>query len=236
MNFHVLTTTFEKYQKFLLRNKFTRPSCFTVGHEAAMSPFKIDHAKATSMYGDVSQGMMNCALGHREIWNKLDSGEFVIFEDDAILSSSFFEVLDKLRLHYNDVKEPVIIIMGRSKTIPKYLWFENLKFPLRSLVETSGVILGSKKQNFFGTVCYYGNQSAATILKDFPSNVGWKPDDWDYIASYGLKILHLRYPIVWEDLLSESLTHSAREIQHNPFKIKRFIREWSSALKGQFFR
>jgi GR25 family glycosyltransferase involved in LPS biosynthesis len=236
LNLHTLSTSNEKYLAFLRRNAILSSSECTIGIASPELHLKIDLERAKSKYGNVSKGMMNCALGHRKIWDKLNDTDFVVFEDDAILSISCLSVLKVIEKEYSTSRVPTIVILGRSKTVRKYLWFENLKFPLRNKKRINGIEIGTKKQNFFGTVGYYGNKQAAAVLQKFPYSVYWKPDDWDYLINSGLTVVHLRNPIVWEDLSSESLTDSDMHVQHNPYKLNTFIREWVSAFKGLLIR
>jgi GR25 family glycosyltransferase involved in LPS biosynthesis len=217
-------------QKLLIEEKY-----IVIGKQEQLGPFQFDEIRSKLLYGfELSRGMKNCAAGHRKIWAIAETDSYhewvQILEDDARLDVNYAQVVE--RLGSIKVDFPLAIILGHSKTVQSNLWFENLKWPLDKEFKHFGVALGEKTQNLFGTVGYLLNKQAIALLDTLPAPF-WKPDDWRYLQNYGLKVYHLRNPIIWEDFLShESDTGSSTQIQHRLYSSK-FIREFGSMVKSQ---
>ena len=237
MNTYILTIQ-DKHnviEKFAKQKLPIEESHIVMGKEDLLGPFQFDEKRSQLLYDfELSRGMKNCAAGHRKIWAvaKTDShnGWVQILEDDAQLDVNYAEVLEILGTL--EVDFPLAIILGHSKTVQSNLWFENLKWPLHKEFKYHGVALGEKTQNLFGTVGYLLNKRAITLLDTLPVPF-WKPDDWQHLQKYGLKVYHLRNPIIWEDFMSHtSDTGSSRQIQHRLYS-SNFIREFGSMVKSQ---
>lgn len=237
MNTYVLTIQ----DKQNIINKFARQKLqieerhIVIGKEDLLAPFQFDEKLSQLLYDfELSRGMKYCAVGHRKIWAiaKTENRNVwvQILEDDAQLDVNYAEVVEKLGTL--EVDFPLAIILGHSKTLKSNLWFENLKWPLHKEFKYHGVALGEKTQNLFGTVGYLLNNHAITLLDKLPAPF-WKPDDWQHLQNYGLKVYHLRNPIIWEDFMSHaSDTGSSKQIQHRLFS-SNFIREFGSMVKSQ---
>lgn len=205
----------------------------TSGKDQHLEEIKFDLKLAQMIYPrELTPGEKNCARGHKKMWeqalNKPKKWQ-IFLEDDAIIDSNFESVVEDI-IKY-DSNKPTAIILGRSKTIHRNLWFENIKIPFSVQYKVGNIHLGEKEQNFFGTVGYMLNDAALKLLDELPY-VFWKADDWTLFNNYGLKILHLRKPCIWEDFMThESTTGNKNAAQHKLWT-KSILREIFVALKN----
>jgi GR25 family glycosyltransferase involved in LPS biosynthesis len=237
MNTYILTIQNKQniIDKFAQQRLKIEQKNIVMGKEDHLNTFQFDDIRARLLYDfELSQGMKNCASGHRKIWAIAKSDHpqawVQILEDDALLDLNYAQGIE--RLISLKVDFPLAIILGHSKTVQSNVWFENLKWPIYEEFRHNGVALGEKTQNLFGTVGYLLNNHAVTLLDTLPAPF-WKPDDWSCLKNYGLKVYHLRNPLIWEDFLCHSSnTGSSTQIQHDIYSFN-LIREFGSMVKSQ---
>lgn len=177
--------------------------------------FHVDVAKL--LYGrELTRGEIGCSISHRRVIKSLVNdikGWACIFEDDALFSS--ITVLDFLRtLDSENHIEPIVLILGHSKTVASNAWLQNLKQP-RYESKYFGTTKFSKRfnANFCGTVAYCINEPAAQIICRMPDPF-YLADDWDIFSNAGINIFHADKPLVYEDLTEISTTGNTIKVLH----------------------
>jgi GR25 family glycosyltransferase involved in LPS biosynthesis len=221
-----------KFKKKLNANKYGLN--IYIGKDEFLNDVVFDSNISNMIYGrNLKEGEKNCARGHKKLWTisaEKTQDWKIYLEDDAIIEEEFDYVIENLIEYIT--KTPTAIILGRSKTIKDNLWFENIKLPLHNKKYINNILVGKKKQNLFGTVGYMLNDAALKQLLQL-NKVFWKADDWQLFENYGIEILHLQNPCVWEDFLEhESTTGNSKKIQHNLIG-RSILREIYTALKNR---
>lgn len=184
---------------------------------------------------DIRLAEAGCSISHMSVYKELiaNNEEFAfVFEDDVLVEDK--QALTNLYYNYEANDEPQIILLGHSKTRKKDLWIQRLKQPLSGVVKINSITFGSNDRvSFCGAVGYVINRNAAEIiLKE--SVPYWIADDWSIFNRLGIKILHAKYPLVYEDLKTESTTDN--EIMFNHSLAKEPLRQILSIVKSQIIR
>jgi glycosyl transferase, family 25 len=187
---------------------------------------------------DLRVGEINCTKAH---FTALKSASFrqndwcLVLEDDALISTDLPLLITEIfACSLKDI--PAIILLGHSKTVARYLWFQNLKqFKTNYISTPNFTIVKRHNANYCGTVGYLVNAPAVKILKQqkFLTHIA---DDWTHVHKLGIDVLHVSEPLVYENFQTkESSTGNQVFTHHNPFS-KNWAREWGSAIKAQLYR
>lgn len=182
-------------------------------------------------------GEVGCTLSHKKVMeeflisNKSNGSWLVVLEDDALLESSFHSLVQNLERE--NKKSPSVYLLGHSKTRKKDLWLQRAKQPLKEIHNFSGCEFGRNDRiNFCGTVGYIININGAKLLAN-QSEAFYLADDWVYQKNNGLEIYHPVYPLIYEDLESESSIGNTVFFNHD-FWRSPFI-QILSVLKAQIY-
>jgi GR25 family glycosyltransferase involved in LPS biosynthesis len=152
----------------------------------------------------------------------------LILEDDAKFNiNTLTSFLDKVILEDHNG----FYLLGHSKTILKYQWFENLKYPIKNKFLIGGVYAGENENRYPGTVGYLVSRNAAyERLKEL--EIKTVSDDWQFIKNFS-KVYSLNKRIIHEEmnlLNTYSSTGNLVFVHHNPFS-RRFLYEWGFVIK-----
>lgn len=157
------------------------------------------------IYGrNLSRGEVGCSISHYYILKKIymqEGGWFIVLEDDAIVDNE--DLLIEFYNNLPDTSKPTVYILGHSKADKQDLFIQKLKQPLYDSFNVGRFRCGTKKVNFFGTVGYAINKSAADLISK-NEKVFWTADDWTKLAHMGIDIFHLEEPLIYEDYKIES--------------------------------
>jgi len=195
---------------------------------------EFDAPRAEILYGrKVREVEQACASSHRKLIDSLSSSEdewLIVLEDDAIVEPEFYELV--LGLPCEELVEPTVLILGHCKTVKKNLWWQRLKQPEGERTIFCGLDFSRKYFiNFFGTVGYAINKSAADLISSMPPNF-WIADDWERYENIGIAILHACRPIVWENRTYDSGTGGPNQTLHRLFS-KDFVRELLTMIRAR---
>ncbi|WP_429121194.1 glycosyltransferase family 25 protein [Aeromonas allosaccharophila] len=183
---------------------------------------RFDQFIAQSLYGrELRRGEVGCTLSHFEIIKNFsqsvdDSRWLLIMEDDALPEPQFQQFIDDFSKECCQLSEnPLVILLGHSKTSKKHLFVQGLKQPLANRITFSGHIFGQNKHvTRCGTICYLINKTAATTLSK-PLNPYWLADEWALYSNLGVVVYHPIKPLVYEDLSYASATQNEVKYQHD---------------------
>ena len=159
-------------------------------------------------------GEIGCAISHRNIISEVYDEEWLlVLEDDFLLEDNFFSCISKL-CNYQII-DPMAILLGHSKTLKRNMWWQRIKQLNTETANINGILIDKRPYvNFCGTVGYMINRSGRELISRLPTTF-WIADDWGLYAKGGLKVWHLRTPVVFEDLTSPSSTNNKLKILHN---------------------
>lgn len=152
--------------------------------DAHTEPTNFDDKKAQVLYHrPLRRGEMGCTISHYELYRRLLNHQnewHLILEDDARLESSFadfYQQCQKVDLPHN----PMVLIIGHSKTDPDLQWVQRLKQPMKTVLNIGHHQFGDKHVSFVGTVGYLINR--AVLVKILQQRPYWIADDWHHLAS-----------------------------------------------------
>ena len=167
-----------------------------------------DKKKSEMIYGRaIRSGEIGCSLSHHDIavefYHRGDDEWLVVLEDDALLELDFDKCCHDINKYA--FNKAYIIILGYSKCLKSNHWVHKLKKPLYRQITIGNFFFGENDVNHRGTVGYIINKQAAKIMTE-QEKVFWIADDWLYIRSLGINIMHPYQPVVYEDLTTGSTT------------------------------
>ncbi|MUK67960.1 glycosyltransferase family 25 protein [Aliivibrio fischeri] len=167
---------------------------------------------------DIRLNEISCTLSHVEMARLclFNSSEWnLILEDDAIFLGDFKSLKEKIIYFKTD--KPTILILGHSKTLPKFNKIQQLKQPLYDEFNIGDFIFGKKDINYCGTVSYLLNKGASEIMSNI-EEAYWVADDWKVIGSLGIDIFHIKESIIYEEIDGISTTGNKLHIRHDIYK------------------
>lgn len=190
---------------------------------------RFDHAIAKAVYNvPLRDGEVGCTLAHYLAYKEIvlaNEPWAIILEDDAIIEKPFNSIIDALD-NANFFSEGArVLLLGHSRIVKKWLWWQRLKEPFDIVYNVNGIKLGrSKSISGCGTLSYAINREAAKLMTSYVKPF-WRADDWEKISNAGIEVWHLWFPTVWEDLKERgSFTGNSMNIAH-VLSIKSFFRE-----------
>lgn len=160
-------------------------------------------------------GEIGCSLSHHYLAREhtaSDSEWLCVLEDDAIVKPHFYKLLDNI--DNTNFSEPTIILLGHSKTREQDVFIQRLKQPINNKIKIGEFEFGYSRVNFCGTVGYLINRAAAEIISG-RKEIFWLADDFNIISNMGIKVLHPRIPLVYENLDFESSTGNEITYYHS---------------------
>ena len=204
-----------RFNEFITK---VHPPCFISNNEQN----DFDQTLSTLFYGrKLHNGEFGCSLAHSRLISNLSfisSDWNLILEDDAKLDNDIFDFLHDLKAIKKT--EPTVILLGHSRTLKKYIFWQRLKHPLGNKIKIGKYIFGQNKWVNgcgVGTVGYVINSKGKEVMSKLPKNF-WLADDWELFHKAGISIYHPMTPLVWEDFLSKkSKTGNSTKIHHNFF-------------------
>lgn len=145
----------------------------------------------------ISAGEAACTLGHIGILKKISQSNnvnWVVLEDDAILTNRFIKLLKK------DNQPSSLTILGYPRVSRLKSFLYNFKRSLSETCYKNGYRYGRKKRNkYCGTVGYFiTKRNAIDIVKNLPEKPFHIADDWDYLGRF-LDIYHAKPLLILED-------------------------------------
>lgn len=174
---------------------------------------------------DMTPGEVGCAASHRYVYDQVlkDKLDFaLILEDDAILKCDLNKILKMVEIV---TCEWDVLILGYSKITESDHDFVDKMEPVGDFrLEENGFRFGRVWRNWTcGTVAYVISKSGAEKMLDAADRVQALADSWGFFEkSYGLKILHCRPLVVYEDFLAfESSIQNDRSFHEKP--ARRFL-------------
>ncbi|WP_081000917.1 glycosyltransferase family 25 protein [Aeromonas caviae] len=160
----------------------------------------------------------SCTLSHISIAKDFlgkNHDWLIILEDDAVIVGDFEKLLSSLDNH--KFNRPTALIIGHSKTDPRFSIVQRLKQPLYNPFYIGDFRFGKKEVNYIGTVSYILNYPAAQILAKMDRPY-WVADDWIEIEKKGINVFHIEENIIYENLDGVSSTGNKVYIRHDIYK------------------
>jgi GR25 family glycosyltransferase involved in LPS biosynthesis len=187
--------------------------------------------KKDSYIKSLSDEEKSCAISHYNII--VDNSTYVVFEDDfKLLKSCNLQcIVDEI----NNIAEPVVVILGHSKTSERDFWLQNLKQPLVNKKMFCCKTVGENyKINFYGAVGYLVNESFKQVVRKL-DKIEWLADDWLKIKKItGCKIYHLKEKIIIEDINEQYVSSIGNKVHFRHDTRKKLLINLMKAFRAQF--